>query len=178
MDKIMFNDKFRLTDAVIDRRKTMTRRKKAKYRVGQIVGIAQCYKKIIEEEYLPSQIETEVCRLVRTNHKGCTNKMYVSGDHMPHHIQFTGCKQERLQDISDEDCLKEGVVRACIGYYVPGMKCKDWEKESHVEAENGQTWKLFPTPQEAFAYMIDKVEGKGTWESNPTVYAYEFELIN
>ncbi|MBR0195257.1 MAG: hypothetical protein IJQ32_03310 [Paludibacteraceae bacterium] len=170
MDKIMFNDKFRMTDAVIDRRKTMTRRKKAKYRVGQIVGIAQCYKKIIEEEYLPSQIETEVCRLVRANHKGCTNKMYVSGDHMPHHIKFTDCKQERLQDISDEDCLKEGVERrddvitsqmeSVIRYQVPG------------------TCRMFATPQEAFAFLIDKVEGKGTWESNPTVYAYEFELIN
>ena len=92
MDKIMFNDQCFLTEATIARIKTMTRRKNARYRVGQIVGIAQCYRKIIEEEYLPSQIETDVCRLVRANHKGCTNKMYVSGDLMPHHIKFTGCK--------------------------------------------------------------------------------------
>lgn len=178
MDKIMFNDQCFLTDATIDRIKTMTRRKNARYRVGQIVGIAQCYRKIIEEEYLPSQIETDVCRLVRANHKGCTNKMYVSGDLMPHHIKFTGCKEELLQDISDEDCLKEGVRKGFIGYYVPGIKCKNWEKESNVDTEDGHTWKLFPTPQEAFAAMIDKVEGKGTWESNPPVYAYEYELIN
>ena len=35
----------------------------------------------------------------------------------------------------------------------------------------------FDTPREAFAALIDKVSGKGTWESNPYVWAYEFELM-
>ena len=33
------------------------------------------------------------------------------------------------------------------------------------------------TPQGAYALLIDKVSGKGTWESNPEVTAYEFELL-
>ena len=32
--------------------------------------------------------------------------------------------------------------------------------------------------REAFALLIDKVSGKGTWESNPWVVAYEFNLID
>ena len=36
----------------------------------------------------------------------------------------------------------------------------------------------FPTAREAFWYLIDKVSGKGTWESNPLVAAYSFELID
>lgn len=36
----------------------------------------------------------------------------------------------------------------------------------------------FDTPREAFAALIDKVSGKGTWESNPYVFVYEFELID
>jgi hypothetical protein len=32
------------------------------------------------------------------------------------------------------------------------------------------------TPRQAFAALIDKVSGKGTWESNPYVFVYEFEL--
>ena len=32
--------------------------------------------------------------------------------------------------------------------------------------------------RDAFAELIDKVSGKGTWESNPYVFAYEFELID
>ena len=27
-------------------------------------------------------------------------------------------------------------------------------------------------------YLIDKISGKGTWESNPWVVAYSFELID
>ena len=32
--------------------------------------------------------------------------------------------------------------------------------------------------REAFALLIDKVSGKGTWESNPWVVAYSFELVD
>lgn len=30
----------------------------------------------------------------------------------------------------------------------------------------------------AFAALIDKVSGKGTWDSNPWVFVYEFKLID
>lgn len=33
------------------------------------------------------------------------------------------------------------------------------------------------TAKEAYAALIDKISGKGTWESNPYVFVYEFELI-
>ena len=36
----------------------------------------------------------------------------------------------------------------------------------------------FRTPQEAYASLIDSISGKGTWASNPYVFVYEFELIN
>lgn len=39
------------------------------------------------------------------------------------------------------------------------------------------TWKLFPTRRQAFASLIDRVSGKGTWERNPWVVVYEFDLV-
>ena len=33
------------------------------------------------------------------------------------------------------------------------------------------------TPREAFAMLIDKVSGRGTWGLNPWVVVYEFELV-
>jgi hypothetical protein len=185
--KIMFNDKFGLTQAVLDGRKTMTRRvvkgeiplgnweeteKYAIYHVGEVVAIAQSYRDV----YLNSSSIYKIGLLGRT--AGWRNKMYVSADDMPHQIKITNIRVERLQDISDEDCLREGVVKNTIGYFVEGLKCKDWEKESHVEMENGETLKLFPTPREAFAALIDKVSGRGTWESNPMVWVYKFELVD
>jgi hypothetical protein len=35
----------------------------------------------------------------------------------------------------------------------------------------------FKTPRKAFGALIDRISGKGTWERNPWVYAYEFELV-
>lgn len=38
--------------------------------------------------------------------------------------------------------------------------------------------KFFSSPQRAYADLIDKISGKGTWESNPWVGAYSFELVD
>lgn len=37
--------------------------------------------------------------------------------------------------------------------------------------------KFFSSPQRAYADLIDKISGKGTWKRNPWVVAYSFELI-
>ena len=34
------------------------------------------------------------------------------------------------------------------------------------------------SPRDAFADLIDKVSGKGTWEENPFVWVYEFKLFD
>ena len=204
MQKIMFNDHFGLQRATLHRVKTMTRRilkvgyddwndvraaledevniaankeavmrKYAKYQVGEVVAIAQTYKEILESEYLPSSKEDEVIRLVEANHIGITNKMYVSADLMPHHIQITGRKLERLQDISDEDCLAEGIIRRDDLINSNMEKIVRYTFEGSFE---NHIWKSYATPREAFAVLIDRTSGRGTWSSNPWVVAYSYEL--
>lgn len=208
MKKIMFNDRYGLTQAVIKGRKTMTRRMisgspllpadhieearyfagfiqivandgetllefKSRYKVGEVVAVAQRYQDIFDYSNCVNPYAWED----DDKPSGWTNKMLTKAELMPHQIRITGIKCERLQDISDAECMKEGVVGGIIGYYVPGIKCKDWSKESYVDTEDGRTWKLFPTPREAFASLIDKVSGRGTWKRNPWVVAYEFELV-
>jgi hypothetical protein len=218
MKKIMFNDKFGLTQAVLEGRKTMTRRiikcprtfrgewvagfnihrrhsdKKIvdwpcmydaderefdmgeilpKYELGEVVAIAQSYmdvdrfhrkgKNAAYLEYLDSILpELKL-------HPGWTNKMFVRADLMPHHIRITGIKIERLQDISDEDCLKEGIYKGQCG-----------SADTHFMDVYYYKGDIQPycTPRDAFAELIDKVSGKGTWESNPYVFVYEFELVD
>jgi hypothetical protein len=36
----------------------------------------------------------------------------------------------------------------------------------------------YNTPQEAYAFLFNKIHGKGTWEQNPFVWVYDFELTN
>lgn len=139
-----------------------------KYKIGEVVAVAQSYNSFYDDTYNPVLFPAGA---------GWGNKMFVKAELMPYQIRITGIKCERLQDISDAECMKEGVVGGIIGYYVPGIKCKDWSKESYVDTEDGRTWKLFPTPREAFATLIDKVSGRGAWARNPWVVAYEFELV-
>lgn len=218
MKKIMFSDKYGLTKAVLEGRKTMTRRiikcprtfrgewvagfnihrspsdKKIvgfpcmydaderefdmgeilpKYKLGEVVAIAQSYmdvdrfhrkgKNAAYLEYLDSILpELKL-------YPGWGNKMFVKADLMPHHIEITRIKVERLQDISDEDCLKEGIVKQEV---ISDESPLIYAYDAFLNGESGyfaSQW--FKRPKEAFAVLIDKVSGKGTWESNPFVFA-------
>lgn len=102
--------------------------------------------------------------------------MLTKAELMPHQIRITGIKCERLQDISDEDCIKEGIF---VNEYVGnGKKCHHYGFDGFFDETAGwfaRGW--YNTPREAFATLIDKVYGRRTWGLNPWVVVYEFELV-
>ena len=206
MKKIMFSDKFILTQAVLNGTKTMTRRSFARfepgarmfdeiyniegglndkgrwiftlynkngdiigdiiphYNIGEVVAIAQSYHTLNKSGYTAPEWLDHVCE----SSAGYENKMFVRADLMPHHIRITDVKIEHLQDISDEDCLREGV------WQFPGNKFTFYISKIIGKYKA----KAFPTARDAYKYLIDKVSGKGTWGSNPWVVAYSFELVD
>lgn len=209
MQKIMFNDRYGLTDAVIEGRQTMTRRlvsdrlweiwtdyddfcnsviggiasggisvsreyyrecdffkDKCRYKVGEVVAVAQSY----EQVYLHGNMDADdaIIRGLKYD-PGMCNKMYVRAALMPHQIRITGIRCERLQDISDEDCFREGIIES---WY----ESTDTTTYGYADEKKG-TAVEFDTPRKAFASLIDRVSGKGTWASNPWVVVYEFELV-
>lgn len=208
MKKIMFNDKFGLTEAVLNGKKTMTRRlckydipnenyeivfpvfepeeydddgnitskldrafgwrdkegnftgwNIPKYRIGEVVAVAQCYHSFYNDECDPRMFPSGA---------GWLNKMFVKPELMPHQIQITDIFIQKLHDISDEDCLKEGIYEDSGDDTFPPSVFYEFEGNN----DDG-----FNTPREAFAALIDKLSGKGTWDSNPYVFIYEFKLI-
>jgi hypothetical protein len=201
MKKIMFNDKFGLTQAVLDGRKTMTRRivseklldrwtdyddfcnnvsvenapterqyydekdfflNNAPYKLGEVVAIAQSYKDIgYNGEY--SWVQDGI-HYHRDRAAGWANKMFVKVNLMPHHIEITGIKVERLQDISDEDILREGIYR--FNDFIFAFD----DNKGYIHS--------FDSAKEAFISLINKVSGKGVFQSNPFVFAYEFRLTD
>lgn len=213
MKKIMFNNKYRLTQAVLEEIKTQDRMiiqmddddveyldtafdwdlresviidRYAKYKVGEIVAVAQSYK---DCGYSVKQYDTSKdsdfgyltgCGFEEIPMKwpinGYSNKMFVRAELMPNKIRITNVRIERLQDISDEDCLKEGVV-----VNDPKIKCgfKSYYPCQYLrECANKVGWvRVYNTPREAFSQLINKVRGKDTWERNPYVFVYEFELV-
>lgn len=201
MKKIMFNDKYGLTQAVLEGRKTQTRRiiempdydeeyldtafdwdfresviidRYAKYKAGEIVAVAQSYSDIdpiiregknkVHLEYMDSLLP-EIKKLT-----GWNNKMFVKAKYMPHQILITNVRVERLQDISDEDCLAEGIIKK---WHAPA--CRNYFYLSNLEIKS--TKDVYNTPQEAYEILIDKVGNRGDWNSNPYVFVYDFKLI-
>lgn len=78
------------------------------------------------------------------------------------------------QDVSDEDCLKEGIYPYYYGDEKEKIECGFYPDGFSFYGIDYH----YPTPREAFAVLIDRISGKGTWESNPYVFAYEFELVD
>ncbi len=178
----MFNDAFSLTKAVLSGRKTQTRRiapndtplgnwsetvKKSRFQVGEVVAVAQNYKSVTE--YLAKE-SYDVAKWMDDNHitkdaAGWLNKMFVHADLMPHQIRITNVLVEHLRDITEHDILAAGIQ------YLLSVNKYYFERGDHERKF------MFNDPYEAYAALIDRISGKGTWESNPFVFAYEFELI-
>ena len=148
---------------------------KPHYEVGDIVAIAQPYKDIIESLPMYSNAILDEVGMPRKEFKaGWTNKMFVRADLLPHHIRITDVKVERLQSLSDDEILREGIYSQHIFNdveYVFATKRTINKTLIHWQ-------KTFPTPRDAFAALIDKISGKGTWKRNPWVVAYEFKVID
>lgn len=132
---------------------------KSKFKIGEEVAIAQRYIDLDDKFYRRLGI-------YKGGMKGYRNKMFVKADLMPHRIRITNIRVERLQDISEEDCLAEG-IQDIVGKTYPGTHFYCITKADTC----------YVTPREPYAKLIDKISGKGTWERNPLVFVYEFELI-
>jgi hypothetical protein len=135
------------------------------YAIGEEIAVAQSYKTLIEQGYLCRESDGWVSEECVTS-PGYSNKMFVRADLMPHVIEITDIKAERLQDISDEDCLKEGVTKWLNFYIVTGIM------ENH-----GQNNVCFDSPREAFAALVNRLNGRGTWERNEWQFVYTYKLI-
>lgn len=206
--KIMFNDKFLLTKAVLDGRKTQTRRViqqsemdkinlfqkeyygltfdklegaelinhyyfveklgRPPYQIGEVVAVAQSYRDCggFCENGVPAW--EIISQKAGSTNAGWGNKMFVRAELMPHQIRITYVRVERLQDISDKCCLKEGVIEGiCEGKDNQYSVCYYALNDIHT----------FCKPREAFAHLINKVSRKDVWSENPYVFVYDFELI-
>ena len=199
MKKILFNDKFLLTQAVLEGRKTQTRRickeqvwahsdivnaengifhfEIPKYKVGEVVAVAQSYCSIADElencnnatcaAHYEKNIEKAQEYLMLMEHPGFYNKMFVDSSKMIHQIRITNVRVEKLEDISEQDAIAEGITYVGLTHddYGEPMFVIDGCKE------------IFSSARDAYACLIDKISGKGTWTSNPYVFVYDFKLI-
>lgn len=94
-------------------------------------------------------------------------------------LEVAGVRAERLQDISTEDCIAEGI------------------EPSHTTIDGRQMWKVYPheisdgtahgerlkyvgkpytsDPRESFVSLWLSINGPGSWDTNPWVWCISFQ---
>lgn len=202
----MFNDRFGLTEKVLSGNKTQTRRiipqsvidkveefcaeyynmtldaltieesfyhyffveknlGKLPYKVDEIVAIAQSYKEVFGEG------------CAKESDAGYNNKMFVKPELMPHQIRITNVRIERLQDISEEDVLKEGFSTKSFGDESLCGYTNAFYLDCYNNGKKGKRYIYDLCAQTAYSILIDSISKKGTWISNPFVFVYDFEVV-
>lgn len=193
MQKIMFNERFGLQQATLDKTKDMTRRVALKdpvedmnvgydtktqqciicsgnrivarstYAVGEVVAVAQRYSQIISA--ITNRFAPHSKDWMR-DEAGWNNKMFVKAKWMQHHIKIIDIKVEPLCGISDEDCLREGITTLKGGFRL----------QDAYSFKGDKVW--WKTPYLAYKELIDRLNRRGFFESNPIVFVYTYELID
>ena len=197
MKKIMFNDQYGLTEAVLEGRKTQTRRiayqepfkfycncgfctegkDKGKLFIndGNEIVAKSTYKigevVAVAQSYshIPCAEETEETFNEEVASAGWGNKMFVKSSLMPHKIMITNIRYERLQDISTSvHCMKEGIYCS----HIEGID-DAYSYDATNDRFKPKRW--YRTPIEAYKMLSCKLHLH--WDSNPLVFVYDFVLV-
>ena len=144
---------------------------KPRYKVGDILYLKEPYKKWTRglsdgrhTSILYKYGEETPCRKVglegSSYYTDWKNKLFMPASAARHFIKITAVRIERLQEISNEDCIKEGIEENGLCYF------------------NGVHTHSFLSPREAYKALINSIDGKDTWDDNPWVWVYDYELID
>lgn len=140
----------------------------SRYKVGDILYLKEPYRFAPDVDFIIYKFDYPNGRY---KYPGCDkvdtlvewkNKLFMPAYAARHFIKITGVRAERLQDISDEDCIKEGIFK--------------YLSHARVYWKNGFDGLPYDTPIDAYAALIDCINGKGTWDNNPFVWVYDYEL--
>lgn len=81
-------------------------------------------------------------------------------------LEITAARVERLQDISGEDAVAEGIARDGDGY-----------ERFHVDPDAPLGQSFTRNPVLAYRGLWEKINGVGTGDANPLVWVIEFKRV-
>lgn len=79
-------------------------------------------------------------------------------------LEVTGVRVERLQDISEGDCIAEGCAQNHNGYFLGGPHAVSGLKQ-------------MATAKKAYCDLWKSIKGPGSWDANPWVWVVEFKRV-
>lgn len=80
-------------------------------------------------------------------------------------LEVTEVRVERLQDISEEDAIAEGVTRVH----------RQWDTSVWTHAPGSGLHE--PTARDAYRRLWESINGPGSWAANPWVWAVSFKRV-
>lgn len=94
-------------------------------------------------------------------------KRWTPAIHMPRHasritLEVIGVRVERLQDISEADCIAEGIE--------PYRGPLRWVR--YMDAITGEA--IHSSARDAFFSLWESINGRGSWDANPWLWAIGF----
>ena len=111
---------------------------------------------------------------------GCSNKwqspLFMKEEASRIHLEITGIKVQMVQDISWDECIREGISDMVIPENLENQEMYRWlEKEAFPDSLAGIISKL----KDAYASLWDSINAKKGFplESNPWVFAYTFKVV-
>ena len=145
---------------------------KPPYMVGEIVAVAESYKRLgYDPMFCPPGHENGL-----GSEEGWSNKMFVAADLMKNFVEITDVRFERLQDITDDDIMREGIVHAPVS--AKDLKTGEVGDFAYFVITKKEVKHIVHTnARDAFAGLINAISGKGTWESNPWVWVFDYKLV-
>lgn len=144
---------------------------KPRYNIGEILYLKEPYayfalgnRESVEvyrygktQKEIDSYNDTHNCGGLVTDWK---NKLFMPASAARHFIKITSVHAERLQNISNEDCIREGIV------FDGALYINGFDKIQYLE------------PRAAYKALINSINGKNTWDNNPWVWVYDYELVD
>lgn len=157
MQTMKFSERYGLVRAVEDLIKRQTRRIMEPQPAGRLVELyddtgTTCARFSCGVELRARYKVGEVVEIPRTD----------GGDTLRVRITEVWCM--RMKDITDRDCIAEGVQVLDDFFYF-------------IDHRTDQVHK-YPTPRKAFQGLIGCIYDPDTWRRNPWVWAYEFKKEN
>ena len=133
-----------------------------RYNIGETVYLKEPYLDYPETDKIDYKFSTVFSRnLIKWK-----NKLFMKAIHARNFIKITDIRIERLHNISESDCIAEGILPMVDSTGAHGFRYKSYD--------DGIMWS---TAKHAYRNLWKSINGRRSWIESPFVFVYEFELV-
>lgn len=130
--------------------------------IKDLMWLSKQVEKLAAKGYLRSNHETERFDVVKEI--PWKPSIFMPKEACRMFLKVTDVRVERLQDISEDDAIAEGIEEVRPAPFL--IRYKNYLENGYLDS-----------PIESFKTLWQSINGKESWKRNPWVWVYEFEKI-